>query len=348
MRLIRGNSVLEVLLGATCGGLLVLLVGWSRGAWMPSGKPTYSPRTEDTPTSTLETFTWQARFPLSLDREPTQVFPFLLNHPDKCKVSRGVPFLLMLVMTQPQDQVVRDAIRYTWGNETTAPRVIIRRLFLMGLSPFSSSSSSSSHHLLEEDEKHGDLLQVGFLDTYHNQTLKTLMGLQWMAQYCPTTHYVLKVNGNVFLNPRLLVQQILKAEQQPRPDFITGCIYRNRIPIQRQSHPWYMPLDMFSHARYPPYCCSPGYVLSRPLALKVLSIARRVPAVHLEDVFVGLCLHQLGVEPTPSTPITFLMFGRLYNRCDFHGFALVHPFKHQELIQVWPDFQKGNTTCPLE
>ncbi|XP_072458495.1 beta-1,3-galactosyltransferase 2-like [Notamacropus eugenii] len=343
MRLIRGNPVLEVLLGATFGGLLVLLVGWSQGVWMLSGEPTSSRRSEDTRTPTFEKFTWQVQFPVLLDRGFTQVFPFLLNHPDKCKVSEGVPFLVMLVMTQPQDQVLRDAIRYTWGNETTVPGVIIRRLFLVGL-----SSDFSSHHLIEEDEKYGDLLQVGFLDTYYNQTLKTLMGLEWVAQYCPTTHYVLKVNGNVFLNPTLLVQQILKPEQHPRPDFITGCIYRNRTPIRRQSHPQYMPLAMFSHARYPPYCCSPGYVLSRPLALKVLSTACRVSAVHLEDVFVGLCLRQLGVEPTPSPPNTFLMFGRLYNHCDFRSFALVHPFNYQELLQVWPDFQKGNTTCPLE
>ncbi|XP_043835917.1 beta-1,3-galactosyltransferase 2-like [Dromiciops gliroides] len=343
MRFIRGNPVLEVLLGATCGGVLVLLVSWLQGARMPLEGPTYSRRTKDTLIPTLEEFTWQAQFPLPLDRESTQVFPFLLNHPNKCKVFGGAPFLLMLVMTQPQDQVLRDAIRHTWGNETIVPAVIIRRLFLIGL-----SSDFSYHHLLEEDEKHGDLLQVGFLDTYHNQTLKTLMGLEWVAQFCPMTYYVLKVNGNVFLNPRFLVQVILKPEQQRRPDFITGCIYRNRIPIRRQSHPQYMPLNMFSHARYPPYCCSPGYVLSGPLALKVLSIARRVPAVHLEDVFVGLCLHQLRVEPTPSPPNTFLMFGRLYNRCDFRGFALVHPFKHQELLLVWPDFQKANTPCPLE
>ncbi|XP_044540877.1 beta-1,3-galactosyltransferase 2-like [Gracilinanus agilis] len=340
MKLIWNHPVLEIFLGTACGGLLVLLIGWSRGGRMFSEDPGWSPRTKDMLNPDLK-FPRCVLVPVLLDGKSTQAFPFLLNHPDKCSASGGAPFLLMLVMTRPQDRFLREAIRHTWGNETTIPGVIIRCLFIMGL-----SSDPSSPRPLEEDEKHKDLLQVGFLDTHHNQALKTFMGLEWVARYCPRTQYVLKVDGNVVLNPSFLVQQTLKSGQHPRPDFITGCTYRNRSPIQRQSHPRYMPPDMLSHTTYPPHCCSPSYVLSGLLALKVLSIARRVPAIHLEDVFVGLCLHHLGVELILGPPDIFPMFGRSYKRCDFRGFALVHPFKHQKLVQVWPDFQKG--TCPLE
>ncbi|XP_001365935.1 beta-1,3-galactosyltransferase 2-like [Monodelphis domestica] len=348
MKLIRERLGLRVLLSTALGGLLILLVGQlldSRTSSMDLGPLVPTELTGDT-LSTLRKFEWQARTPHPLDPRYPYPYPFLLNHPNKCEGPKGTPFLLMLVMTQPQDVGVRQAIRETWGNETSVPGVVIRRLFVLGLPP-PLFTKELRILLEEEDMEHGDLLQVGFLDTYNNLTLKVLMGLEWMAQHCSTARYVLKVDGDVFLNPSFLVQQLLQPNGPPRPDFITGYIYRDTGPLRSPDYKWYMPPELYSQDKYPPYCGGPGYVLSVPLALRVLAVAQTIKVIYLEDVFIGLCLHQLGVKPTPPPPQTFLMYPIEYEHCTFHRLALVHQFQSQELLRIWPDFQTGNITCPV-
>ncbi|XP_072458476.1 beta-1,3-galactosyltransferase 2-like [Notamacropus eugenii] len=349
MRLIRTHLMLGALLSTAFGGLLVLLVYQFVDFRTPSMDLRSLVSTElagEIVSLSLRKFEWQTQTPHPLDIKYPYPYPFLLNHPNKCEGARGAPFLLMLVMTRPQDVGVRQVIRETWGNETLVPGVVICCLFVLGLPPPLFTKELQTL-LEEEDKEHGDLLQLGFLDTYHNLTVKVLMGLEWMARYCPNAHYVLKVDGDVFLNPSFLVWQVLQPNGPPRPDFITGHIYRNAAPIRNPAYKWYMPPELYSSDKYPPYCGGPGYVLSGSLALRILAVAQTLKVIFLEDVFVGLCLQQLGVKPTPSPLNAFHMYSLKYEHCAFHRLALVHQFQPQELLQIWPDFQRVNMTCPV-
>ncbi|XP_044540885.1 beta-1,3-galactosyltransferase 2-like [Gracilinanus agilis] len=332
MDLMKWKLVFGVLLSTT---LSVLLLRQLLASWAASLSPSSSSRK----------FEWEIRPPQTMDLNYPYPYPFLINHPDKCEGPRGAPFLLMLVMTRPPDVGVRQAIRQTWGNETLVPSVVVHRLFVLGLPPLLFDKELQPL-LKEEDRKHGDLLQVGFFDTYGNLTLKVLMGLEWMAQHCPTAQYVLKVDSDVFLNPRFLVQQVLWPNGPSRPDFITGHIYRNTKPLRDQHNKWYMPPELYAPNRYPDYCGGPGYVLSGSLVLRILTAAQSVKVIYLEDVFIGLCLKLLGVKPTPPRRNTFLMYRWNYNHCAFQRLVLVHRFQHQELLQIWPDFLTSNPACP--
>ncbi|XP_051831197.1 beta-1,3-galactosyltransferase 2-like [Antechinus flavipes] len=337
MKLMKWELMLGALLSTAFGGLLLLFLSQLLASWTDLSSPF-------TRTSSKK-FEWQAQTPPALVPRVLQSYSFLLNHPDKCEDPRGPPFLLMLVMTRPQEVGVRQVIRQTWGNETLVSGVIIRRLFVLGLPP-PLFAQELQDLLEEEDREHGDLLQVGFLDTYHNLTFKVLTALEWMAQSCPTAQYVLKVDSDVFLNPNYLVQQVLWPNGPTQLDFITGHIYRGANPVRKQNQKWYMSPELYSHNQYPDYCGGPGYVMSGSLALRILAVAKSIKPIHLEDVFVGLCLQQLGVKPTPSPPNTFLMFWRKYDHCTFHRLVLVHHFQHQELLQIWPDFILSHSACP--
>ncbi|XP_072458482.1 beta-1,3-galactosyltransferase 2-like [Notamacropus eugenii] len=357
MRWSWGHLVLGVLLGVACGVMLALLLEAKRSALKPPGPQLHLksksslypeiplvPLAPDALDIPMERLSKQHLTPdMAVVKYPYS-YPFLINHPDKCQ-GETAPFLLMLVMTQPQDSETREAIRTTWGNEAIVPGVTILRLFVLGLFP----SHLHRHHqdLLEkEDAENQDLLQVGFLDTYSNLTLKTLMGLEWVVHHCQTAQYVLKVDGDTFLNPRFLVHQVLQPERPPRPTFITGYIYKNRMPMRKPHYKWYMPREVFPGTIYPPYCAGAGYVMSGCLAMKILAVAQKIKAIYLEDVFVGLCLQRLRVKPTPSPLDIFQFFGREYERCDFNQLAIVHPIKPVDLLSIWMDFEKANTTCP--
>uniref|UniRef100_A0A8U8C4P8 Hexosyltransferase n=1 Tax=Geospiza parvula TaxID=87175 RepID=A0A8U8C4P8_GEOPR len=200
--------------------------------------------------------------------QPPYPYPyrFLLNHPDKCR--ERAPFLVLLVVTSPQDLEARDAVRRTWGDEGAVPGLAVLRLFLLGVHPVFSAELRPV--LQEEDALHGDLLQQDFLDTYNNLTLKTLMGLEWVSRFCPNATYVMKADHDVFLNLEYLAGLL----RPPRTDFLTGYVYRWTGPLRNRAYKWFVPREVYPNDTYPPYCGGPGYVLSGDLALRVFRVAQ--------------------------------------------------------------------------
>ncbi|KAJ6658299.1 hypothetical protein lerEdw1_020571 [Lerista edwardsae] len=134
-------------------------------------------------------------------RHPLEVvypgnYQFRLNEPNKCL--EMTPFLILLVTTEPKDVAKRNAIRQTWGNESSIPGVSVFCLFLMGVHP---NFGSPLQNLLEKESSlYRDIIQQDFLDTYNNLTLKTLMGMEWISKFCPNAAYVMKADSDVFLN----------------------------------------------------------------------------------------------------------------------------------------------------
>ncbi len=45
-------------------------------------------------------------------------------------------------------------------------------------------------------------------DTYHNLTLKTVMGLKWASIFCPQAKFVLKTDDDIYVNLPLLLDAL--------------------------------------------------------------------------------------------------------------------------------------------
>uniref|UniRef100_A0A8B9RWM2 Hexosyltransferase n=1 Tax=Accipiter nisus TaxID=211598 RepID=A0A8B9RWM2_9AVES len=272
--------------------------------------------------------------------QPPYPYPyrFLLNEPHKCRDQ--TPFLVLLVVTEPGDTAGRSAIRQTWGNESSVPGVSILRLFLLGVHPV---FRQELRPLLEEESLlHHDILQQDFLDTYNNLTLKTLMGMEWVSKHCPNASYVMKADRDVFLNLDYLVRQFLIP---PKKNFMTGYIYRNTGPLRNKGYKWYVPHEVYPNNTYPPYCGGPGYVLSGDLASKIYGVAQTLSVINMEDAFMGICLHALGISVTDSPWGVFNMYRIEYEKCRFSQLVMVHHYEPQQLLKLWPGFQEPKTTC---
>ena len=111
---------------------------------------------------------------------------YLINEKEKCKNEE--PFLILLVISRNQEKEVRNVIRKTWGGvhrvqvnlSGNAFEVNITRVFLLG-----RLSSQVQEEIEKESKEYQDIVQQDFLDTYKNLTLKTMMGLQWVVDFCP-------------------------------------------------------------------------------------------------------------------------------------------------------------------
>ncbi|KAL0193504.1 hypothetical protein M9458_011800, partial [Cirrhinus mrigala] len=224
-------------------------------------------------------------------------YRFILNQPELCL--KKTPFLVLMIPVTLKDTEARTAIRRTWGQDGLIPSVTILHLFVIGQP--AQSDPLLQEHLEKESKEYGDIIQMDFVDSYHNLTIKTMMIMNWIATYCQGARYAMKIDADIFLNVRYLVDYLHGQSESSRKDYITGSVISDGAPHRDSFNKWYISEDLYPDNWYPPYLSGAAYVFSTDLARKILWASRFVRPIRLEDVYVGLCLQVLGVKPTYAT-----------------------------------------------
>ncbi|XP_066504041.1 beta-1,3-galactosyltransferase 2 [Hoplias malabaricus] len=267
-----------------------------------------------------------------------QPYRYVLNEPYKCTDSS--PFLILLIAAEPGQVEARNAIRQTWGNESVAAGLGFVRLFLLGTS--SSSDSYLQNTIRDESFQYHDIIQQEYMDTYYNLTIKTLMGMNWVKDYCPNARYIMKTDSDMFVNTEYLIQKLLKPDMPPRHNYFTGYLMRGYAPNRNKDSKWYMPPELYSSERYPIFCSGTGYVFSGDMAAKIYKASLSIRRLHLEDVYVGICLAKLRIDPVPP-PNEFLFnhWRVSYSSCKYSHLITSHQFQPSELIKYWNHLQSN-------
>ncbi|XP_058256664.1 beta-1,3-galactosyltransferase 2 [Hemibagrus wyckioides] len=265
-------------------------------------------------------------------------YQYLLNEPYKCQDNN--PFLILLIAVEPGHLEARNAIRQTWGNESLFMGMSFVRLFLMGVKTSPDGHPQSA--IVEESLQHHDIIQQDFMDTYYNLTIKTLMGMNWVAEYCPHACYVMKTDSDMFVNTEYLIKKLLKPELPPQHNYFTGYLMRGYAPNRNKDSKWYMPPELYSSERYPIFCSGTGYVFSGDMAGKIYQASLSIRRLHLEDVYVGICLAKLRIDPVPP-PNEFLFnhWRVSYSSCKYSHLITSHQFQPTELIKYWNHLQSN-------
>ena len=109
---------------------------------------------------------------------------YLLNAPGACHAQQ---FLVVYVHSAAAHHSRRQAVRSTWGNVTrwSTPGAAVTLCFVLGRP--ANESDRQQRALVDEQAKRGDLVQLDFVDSYHNMTLKAVGALQWLNDYCNST-----------------------------------------------------------------------------------------------------------------------------------------------------------------
>ncbi|KAM4728611.1 beta-1,3-galactosyltransferase 2-like [Anableps anableps] len=272
-------------------------------------------------------------------------FPYIINELDKCGPRQLAPFLVLLIATEARQVEARNAIRQTWGNESVFPSLGFIRLFLLGKKE--GELGLLQQKMLEaESRRHHDIIQQDFLDSYKNLTIKTLMGMNWVAMHCPTASYVMKTDSDMFVNTEYLVYKLLRPELKPRKNYFTGNNMRGFAPNRNKNSKWYMPPELYPGDKYPTFCSGTGYVFSGDLARKIYWTSLSIRHLHLEDVYVGICLAELQIEPTPP-PNGFLFnhWRVSYSSCKYSHLITSHGFHPNELLKYWHHLQSNKHTA---
>ncbi|XP_055080147.1 beta-1,3-galactosyltransferase 1 [Periophthalmus magnuspinnatus] len=272
-----------------------------------------------------------------------QTYTYIHNQPQLCS-NRTEIFVVFLVPVAPHNYAAREAVRKTWG----APGVDTLTLFFLGLPEDSSKRAEIQDKVEEESKNYGDIIQINFIDSYQNLTIKTLMMMRWLDVHCPQTRYGMKVDADIFVNVFYLKDYLKFC---PRRSFITGSVINDGAPRRNSESKWHLSEQEYPEDTFPPYVSGAGYVFSWDLAGRISLASRFFRVIPLEDVYVGLCLRLLEVRPeyayslVPLVTSLFEVRNLEYDRCRFAKLIIVNGFSPSKLIEAWRDFTHGNANC---
>ncbi|XP_077008172.1 UDP-GlcNAc:betaGal beta-1,3-N-acetylglucosaminyltransferase 7 [Tamandua tetradactyla] len=277
-------------------------------------------------------------------------FPILLNHPEKC---RGDVYLLMVVKSVITQHDRREVIRQTWGRQQEAGggRGAVRTLFLLGTASKREERLHYQQLLAYEDRLYGDILQWDFLDSFFNLTLKEVHFLKWLDTYCPDVPFVFKGDDDVFVNPTNLLEFL--ADRRPQEDLFVGDVLQRARPIRRKDNKYYIPAALYSKASYPPYAGGGGFLMAGGLARRLRRACDTLQLYPIDDVFLGMCLEVLGVQPVAHEGFKTFGISRNHNSrmnkepCFFRSILVVHKLLPAELLAMW-GLVHSNLTCSLK
>lgn len=210
-----------------------------------------------------------------------------------CGNDYGKDLLLIAFSTiSPDEFELRKKIRETWANFTINPKM--RLVFILG----NSSNNELNEKMANEHEIFGDLVQNDFLDSYYNLTIKTMMGLRWVSNYCYNAKYALKIDGDVVVNINMLLNYLNQFHLANI--YQKNCILclvvnepHNR-PNRNKNSKFYISKSDYNDDFYPTYCSGPAYLLNIDVVKIMFKTFPFVKMIPFEDVFVGILAKKLS------------------------------------------------------
>lgn len=152
------------------------------------------------------------------DVEPINEYNYSFIHElkDKCadpdyKTLR----IVFLVKSAVEHFHRREGIRNSWGFGKRFFDVPTRTIFLLGTHP---ENSDLRYKVNAEAEKYGDIVQADFVDSYYNNTIKTMLGFKWAVKHCANSKFYMFVDDDIYIS----VKNVLRFIRNPTyyPDYL--------------------------------------------------------------------------------------------------------------------------------
>ncbi|CAH2319765.1 UDP- c:betaGal beta-1,3-N-acetylglucosaminyltransferase 7-like [Pelobates cultripes] len=275
-------------------------------------------------------------------------FPLLLDHPEKCQ---GDIHLLIVVKSIIEQHDRRDAVRKTWGKEMVVDGKKIRTLFLLGTTSIGKDHRNLQRLIEQEDQIYGDILQWDFMDTFFNLTLKEVNFLKWFNIYCPKVEFIFKGDDDIFMNTKNVLDFLdFKIGDPFLPSLFVGDIISRAVPIRNKQSKYFIPKELYDKP-YPIYAGGGGFLMASTLARRLFTASEKIQLFPIDDVFLGLCLSSIGVQPKAHPGIrTFGISKRRSSAmnkdpCFYKSLLVVHKMSSEDLLNMWNVVHGTNITC---
>lgn len=173
-------------------------------------------------------------------------FSFLINS-QPCKEYPAGFLLLIIVSSNPSNNMNRMVIRNTWGKTDDSTKTV----FLLG----ETENIANANRIKYESKEYGDIIQGTFTDSYRNMTYKHVMGLKWVAHYCPMAKYILKTDDDIVLNSQEM-RKFLARELSPwgAKGLIACYVLEHGKADRNEESKWKVTTAEYPTLYYPTFC----------------------------------------------------------------------------------------------
>ncbi|CAL1539614.1 unnamed protein product [Lymnaea stagnalis] len=246
-----------------------------------------------------------------------QPTPYRLNNQERCSLL-GETDIMFLINSLPQSGEQRQRIRDSFVKAAFFKPFLITHMFILGSTPSPNIQKTINH----EQELYGDVVQGEFIDSSENSTLKGLMGMRWVLQFCPQAEFIMKINEDVFVDTDKLLRGLLPSVKAVVGKRSICCAFNPQGPIPRSGTNSF-PKDLFPNRTVMrPYCKGYALILTRGLVSSLVAASDYMPLINFEDFYL------YGVLPFVVGGVEVYDFG---NKRAFHDFGIdaVNCYKEQ-------------------
>lgn len=268
---------------------------------------------------------------------PKYPYEYILNPTDLCEQTNQKPqkiAFLVFILSAVGNLAERRAIRMTWASPAVQKGnrgVAVRLAFLLGTAKNLSVQAS----VVQEAEKHNDLIQADFVDSYQNLTFKSMLMLKWTSEYCADrVHFLLKTDDDMYINLANLLQSASKFPISK--NVMYGYLFRKANPERNAAAKWFVPKSQFPGKVFPDYLSGTSYVMSADAVSKLYKASMEKPFMTMEDIFItGICASAAGIRRLQAKGFTYLK--RPSTGCAFHDAVSGHHVSPQEMHKIWKE-----------
>lgn len=140
-------------------------------------------------------------------------YTFLQKQPQKCKEDADHTLRLVYIIKSAIENFDRrTAIRNSWGIEKRFFDVPAKTIFVVGIHPDDEEIEAK---LKLEATTYKDIVQADFIDSYYNNTIKTMMSFKWLVKYCLNSKFYMFVDDDMYVSVKNVATFIRNPANYP-------------------------------------------------------------------------------------------------------------------------------------
>ncbi|XP_061169072.1 beta-1,3-galactosyltransferase brn-like [Saccostrea echinata] len=271
--------------------------------------------------------------------EPINLHNFNYIHQGQNICKESNIFLILVVKSRVENFLNRHVIRKTWGNISNYEAVKI--VFLLGF------NRSVQRRVDTEALKYRDIVQEDFLDNYSNNTLKTIMGLNWVSHHCRNAQLSFYVDDDVFL----IVNNFKKFRKSRNqgPEMMLGKLLSHSVPYRDNTSKWFVSWEDYPFDKYPKYLAGYAYLMSALVVKKFALAIPYIQTISIDDTYLGIVAEKLKIVRKNQPGFLMKKPGPVSNNAvtmNFRNTLAYHQISSPEsMMQTWIEYCRESKFC---
>ena len=220
-------------------------------------------------------------FDASLSHEELDTFGVISQPSGPCRHNQAVDYLV-LVLGAIKNFDVRMSIRETYGNISRIENRTLDLVFVIGKEVGGGKYAAAVHN---ESRTYNDILQLDYIDSYQNLTIKTVLAFRWVVTDCPQARFVVRNMDDCLLDVFKLDEELVNLNNL---DIYLGCLAPGNHIMHDGKWQFKSEVPFVNNPKtYAPYILGHSMVLSTDVIEKFYYLSCAVPLVWPDDCYLG-------------------------------------------------------------